>query len=238
MSSDSFSFRQFTVRQSRAAMKVGTDGVILGAWADVGEVGARILDIGTGTGLIALMAAQRNPQALIDAVEIDAESCRDAAGNFAASAWSDRLTLYGQSLADFHAGCTVRYDRIVSNPPYFVESLRSPDRARAGARHADSLPPAELLDCSAGLLAPGGRLSVILPAGAAMSFAALALRYGLYRIRSLEVCSVAGGKPLRACLEFAAEPLPPCGERIGIRSAEGGFTPEYSRLTGDFYLKM
>ena len=139
MSNDSFAFKQFEVRQGRSAMKVGTDGVLLGAWFDAGVQAMRILDIGTGTGLIALMAAQRNPLARIDAVEIDPDSSADAADNFCRSAWRERLELHACSFAEF-CGRTASgiYERIVSNPPYFVDSVRAVDEGRNRARHADS----------------------------------------------------------------------------------------------------
>ena len=185
MANDYFAFKRFTVRQPRSAMRVGTDGVLLGAWCDSAPAGGRMLDVGTGTGVIALILAQRNPSARIDAVEIDEGSCLDAEGNFAASPWADRLTLYRRPFADFAAGCTVRYDRIVSNPPYFVASLKSPDPARTAARHAESLSYADLAAGAARLLVPSGRLSVILPAETACDFAASALNEGLYQVRAL-----------------------------------------------------
>ena len=148
MANDYFAFKRFTVRQPRSAMRVGTDGVLLGAWCDSAPAGGRMLDVGTGTGVIALILAQRNPSARIDAGEIDEGSCLDAEGNFAASPWAGRLTLYRRPFADFAAGCTVRYDRIVSNPPYFVASLKSPDPARTAARHAESLSYADLAKLS------------------------------------------------------------------------------------------
>ena len=156
MANDYFSFKRFTVWQRRAAMRVGTDGVLLGAWFDPGGDGARMLDVGTGTGVIALMAAQRNPSARIDAVEIDAGSCADAAENFAGSPWAERLALFGESFVSFCGHATRKYDRIVSNPPYFVGSLKCPDPGRTRARHTDSLPHPELLAGAAGLLTEKG----------------------------------------------------------------------------------
>ncbi|MFQ8827272.1 MAG: tRNA1(Val) (adenine(37)-N6)-methyltransferase [Alistipes sp.] len=187
MANDYFAFKRFTVRQPRSAMRVGTDGVLLGAWCDPAPADGRMLDVGTGTGVIALILAQRNPSARIDAVEIDEGGCLDAEGNFAASPWAGRLTLYRRPFADFAAGCPVRYDRIVSNPPYFVASLQSPDPARTAARHAESLSYADLAAGAARLLVPSGRLSVILPVETACDFAALALSEGLYRVRTLAV---------------------------------------------------
>ena len=239
MANDYFSFKLFTVRQPRSAMKVGTDGVVLGAWFDTGPAGCRILDVGTGTGLIALMAAQRNASACVDAVEIDTPSCLDAAENFAGSPWHDRLTLFGESFASFCARYSgERYDRIVSNPPYFVRSLESPDGARTTARHAGSLPYEELVGRSCCLLAPEGSLSVILPCSAEREFTLAALCAGLYRSRILYVCPFAGADPKRVCMEFRF------GERsetvASLTLLDENRTPgaEYRALTGDFYLRM
>lgn len=202
MANDYFSFKRFTVWQRRAAMRVGTDGVLLGAWFDPGGDGARMLDVGTGTGVIALMAAQRNPSARIDAVEIDAGSCADAAENFAGSPWAERLALFGESFVSFCGHATRKYDRIVSNPPYFVGSLKCPDPGRTRARHTDSLPHPELLAGAAGLLTEKGCLSVVLPADGADAFTGQAARYGLFPARTLAVCPVPGTVPKRMLIEF------------------------------------
>lgn len=161
-----------------------------------------MLDVGTGTGVIALMAAQRNPSARIDAVEIDAGSCADAAENFAGSPWAERLALFGESFASFCGHATRKYDRIVSNPPYFVGSLKCPDPGRTRARHTDSLPHPELLAGAAGLFdrkgmperrAAGGRSGCVYRAGG---------RYGLFPARTLAVCPVPGTVPKRMLIEF------------------------------------
>lgn len=238
MANDYFSFKRFTVRQPRAAMKVGTDGVVLGAWFDVGGPDVRILDVGTGTGLIALMAAQRNPAARIDAVEIDPSSCLDAQENFAASPWGDRLRLFGESFAAFCSRSEGGYDRIVSNPPYFVRSLRSPDDARTAARHADSLPFEELLGGVRGLLIPEGALSVILPCDAAREFTLAALCVGLYRSRILYVRSVPGTEPKRVCMEFRFGERTETVASLTLLGEDRTAGEEYRALAGDFYLRM
>lgn len=176
---------------------------------------------------------------MIDAVEIDEGSCLDAEGNFAASPWAGRLTLYRRPFADFAAGCTVRYDRIVSNPPYFVASLKSPDPARTAARHAESLSYADLAAGAARLLVPSGRLSVILPAETACDFAASALNEGLYQVRALAVHTVPGGPVRRLCAEFSPRRQDLQEETLVIEAEDRrGYSARYKELTGDFYLKM
>ena len=160
MATDYFKFKQFTVWHGQCAMKVGTDGVLLGAWAPV-EGARRILDVGTGSGVIALQMAQRAPGARILAVEIDPEAARQAAANVAASPWADRIEVV---CTDFARLTTEEpFDLIVSNPPYFVNSLQNPDAQRAKARHSDSLPYDLLLERAAELLAPSGRFALIFP---------------------------------------------------------------------------
>ena len=238
MANDYFSFKRFTVRQPRSAMKVGTDGVVLGAWFDVGGPGARILDVGTGTGLLTLMAAQRNPESRIDAVEIDPSSCLDAAENFAASPWGDRLRLFGESFASFRSRSTGGYDRIVSNPPYFVRSLPCPDGARTAARHTASLGYEELLDGARTLLSEQGALSVILPYEAEKPFSLAALCVGLYRSRTLYVRSVPGAEPKRVCMEFRFGESEPATASLTLLGEDRAVSGEYRALAGDFYLRM
>lgn len=240
MSNDSFAFKQFEVRQGRSAMKVGTDGVLLGAWFDAGVQAMRILDIGTGTGLIALMAAQRNPLARIDAVEIDPDSSADAADNFCRSAWRERLELHTCSFAEF-CGRTAFgiYERIVSNPPYFVDSVRAVDEGRNRARHADSLPYGELLRGVAKLLTENGRFAVVLPVETYREFVMEAARCGLFPVRRTDVITRKGKNPRRVLSEFTAKP-----ERLRVETLtlieeqSSECTATYKELVGDFYLRM
>ena len=173
-----FQFKQFFVRHDRCAMKVGTDGVLLGCWSgyDAAAAGsptiphryhyARCLDIGTGSGLIALMLAQRFPDALIDAIDIDKAAVEQAAENFAASPWSDRLHAYCAKLQEWSIVNSQLYSLIVSNPPYFQNSLKNPDKGRQTARHTDTLSFSELIHHSTRLLSENGILALILPAEA------------------------------------------------------------------------
>ena len=220
-------------------MKVGTDGVLLGAWCGLGPETRRILDAGSGTGLIALMAAQRCPQASVDAVEINGDACTDALRNFGDSPWRGRISLYNIPLQEYAAQCELRYDHILSNPPYFVRSLRSPDPSRTTARHTEALPYRDLVGCTDKLLAPDGKLSVILPPEEGRRFILLAAARNLYCSRRTEVYSKPGTAPKRILLEFGRQ----AGEtQTGSLTLETGepnvYTEEYQRLTQDFYLKF
>lgn len=230
-----FKFKQFTVHQQRSAMKVGTDGVLIGAWASVRPADRAVLDIGTGTGLIALMLAQRNPKAEVVAVEIDTESAAQACENVAESPWSDRIKVERCAVQEFTS--TMKFDLIVSNPPYFVDSLKCPDESRNTARHTDTLSFAELMHTAERLLASDGRLAVIVPAEAALSVIAAGK---LHLVRRCDVRTKPNGAPKRVMLEFS-----PRFEGVATREeltigdgSNGGYSPEYIALTRDFYLKF
>ena len=230
-----FQFKQFTIHQQRSAMKVGTDGVLVGAWASVRANGRTILDIGTGTGLIALMLAQRNPEAEVVAVEIDSESAAQARDNVAASLWSDRVTVEECAVQDFVSDR--KFDLIVSNPPYFVDSQKCPDGSRNTARHTDTLSFSELMKAAERLLASDGRFAVIVPSEAAMSVVAAG---NLHLVRRCDVHTKPNAQPKRVMLEFS-----PRFEGAAIREeltigdgTNGGYSPEYVALTRDFYLKF
>lgn len=229
-----FSFKQFAIRQERCAMKVGTDGVLLGAWAPECIAGGRILDIGTGTGVMAIMAAQRNPSARIVGVEIDDMSALQARENAEASPWADRVEIVNADIRSYEAAAP--FDLVISNPPYFVDSLKSPDSGRTTARHTVSLDFGELMSAVERLLAPDGRFAVIVPAEAASRVVAsgrLALR------RRCDVRSKPSAGPIRTMMEFAAGY---CGapefSELTIGDGKGGYTAEYVALTRDFYLKF
>lgn len=239
MGNSYFSFKRFTVHQSRSAMKVGTDGVLLGAWWQPSPGIRTVLDIGCGTGLIALMAAQRCPEARIDAIDIDAPSCEDAQFNFNESPWAERLHLHNLPLQQYVRGCPLRYDHILSNPPYFNNSLLSPDPSRTRARHSDSLPYGDLAEGCSLLLAPGGALSVILPTEEGRIFAETARRTGLYPVRSTQVRTRPGTPPKRILLEFRREKGPVQESLLVMEEPENGhYTEAYKALTRDFYLRF
>ena len=209
-------------------MKIGTDGVLLGAWADVAS-DCRILDMGTGTGLIAIMAAQRNAEARIVAVDIVEDAVVEARRNVANTAWAERIEILHCDVNEYHAD--EKFDHIVSNPPYFVDSLHSPDAARTTARHTSSLDFEQIISSAERLLEPGGRLSVILPTDVASLFRRVAFER-LWLTRQLDIVTKEGEAPRRTMMEFRFTPeprMPRCDEML-MHSAQ------YKTLTQEFYL--
>lgn len=238
MANSCFRFKQFSVYQDRCAMKVGTDGVLLGAWADVTHV-ACALDIGTGTGLIALMLAQKNLHACVDAIDIDIDACRQASENVFHSPFSDRVQVYPHSLETYAGVNKTKYDLIVSNPPYFSDSLKSPEAKRTLARHNDSLPLSVLLSISGSMLKEDGRIAFILPPLLYQELGMSLAASGLFLRRVTEVIPVSGGLPKRYLVELSAnESLSVEITDLTIEESRHQYTPEYVELTKDFYLKM
>ncbi len=230
-----FRFKQFSVVNDRTAMKVGTDGVLLGAWCPV-EGARRVIDVGTGCGVIALMIAQRNPDALIDGIDIDQPSIEEAGLNFARSPWGDRLTAQQQ---DFNAMVAdQRYDLVVSNPPFFTNGILPDGAARTTARHTLSLSYRQLIEGSERLLSDDGSLALISPTDAereiieAAAFSSLPLR------RLTRVIPVEGAAPKRTLWLLSRRNIPYREDSLTITRADGTFTPEYTALTHPFYLKM
>ncbi len=211
-----FRFKQFEIQQDSCAMKVGTDGVILGAWTKV-EKAVRALDIGTGTGLLALMLAQRDPAIIVDAIEIEKESASQAAFNFEHSKFSDRLKAFEISFMDFcREPISSQYDLIICNPPYFSDSYRAPDPGRSLARHDDSLSLEDLFEGSVSLLAPGGTLSIVLPSDLAENCMDLAMTYSLYPRRLLHIKPTPTKEEKRTCLELRSGSIPVIHETLVI----------------------
>ena len=237
MSSGYFRFKQFTVRQELAAFGVTTDSVLLGAWARIESAGT-ILDIGTGTGLLALMAAQRSGARIV-AIEPDRNSFIQAGINFAASPWHERMTLIHTSVQDFRPEAGMVFDAIITNPPYFVDSLLNPDQGRARARHTVSLSHVDLAGSVVRLLAPAGSLHLVLPVNEAQMFLEFAAAQGLHCTRRLLVRSTPATPPARALMTFGREAIPCTEEELVIE--KGGrhiYSDEYVSLTKDFYLKF
>ena len=206
MPNDYFKFKQFIIHQDKCAMKVGTDGVLLGAWADC-ENAKSILDIGAGTGLISLMLAQRSI-AKIEAVEIDEVACVQAKENIKKSLWNDRIEIINKSFQDFSKSTNEKYDLIVSNPPYFQNSLYAPDEKRTDARHNSNLKLDDLLNGALKLLPEKGKLSIILSYLEGALFILKAAENGLFCVRQTKVLPKPDREPKRLLLEFMKEKLP------------------------------
>lgn len=217
-------------------MKVGTDGVLLGAWAPLRPADRRILDVGCGTGVIALMLAQRAPWASLTALDIDPECVAQARENADRSPWGERIVCCCQGVQHFEAE---PFDLIVTNPPYFIDSLRSPDAARSVARHAASLPFEELVEAACRLLKPEGRLALILPTDEAGRFLKIASSK-LWLERRCGVRTTPQRPVRRQLMLFSRRPSgqPPLEEELTIQTAPECYTPEYRTLTRDFYLKF
>ena len=222
----SFRFKQFTIQDDRCAMKVGTDGVLLGAWC---PKGTRILDVGTGSGLIARMLMQRCPEAEVEGIDIDEAAVEQAREN--------GVKAYCSSLQNWQGS----YDLIVSNPPYFQNSLKNPDKGREMARHTDTLSYAELIQHSARLLQEGGRLALILPAEAENEIRQLAAAADLFLTHVTRVYSKENKKPKRVLLAFAKFKIQNSKfkffeDTLVLEDEKGGRSAAYSELTKDFYL--
>lgn len=231
-----FRFKKFTIYHDRCAMKVGTDGVLLGAWVDVS--GDNILDIGTGTGLISLMMAQRNEKARIDAIDIDSDAVSQAKDNIGNSPFGNRINSWNASLQVFCSKAEKRYDVIVSNPPFFVQSLKSPNKERSLARHTDSLPVADLIGLSASLLSQAGRMSFIYPFDYKAELIKLAEQYKLSVSRITNVFPTSDSVPKRILVELSKEEATPIENDLIIEKARHVYSDGFTALLKDFYLKM
>ncbi len=280
-----FQFKQFKIEQERSAMKVNTDGVLLGAWMSVFPTDLNMLDVGTGSGVIALMAAQRVAQILesgksstarglenedrracITAIDIEKGSCEDAAANFLNSPWGanslenaekPRIELNAMmcSFQDMAKGLdgngiVGKYDLIFSNPPYFINSLKSPDAVRSNSRHTDTLSQGELIKCAMEMLRPQGRLALVLPATEAelllekTNFICRHTKNGenvLHLGRLCKVRTTASKSAKRYLMEFfftSADAVVDVEESELIMQKDGSYTNEYSSLVKEFYLNF
>lgn len=234
MSNPYFSFKQFTVYHDRCAMKVGTDGVLLGAWTDVASA-HNILDIGTGTGLVSLMLAQRC-DARIKAIDIDQDAVEQAKENVALSPWKDRIEVELQDICRYNSNNG--FDVIVSNPPYFVHSLKGPDRQRNIARHTEELNFENLIGSVSRLLRLKGTFSVIIPTDGMELFQAIATCHELYLSRQTLIHTKPEAEPKRVLLAFKKYPEEYIADSLTIELSRHVYSEEYMALTRDFYLKM
>ena len=236
MSNDYFQFRQFVVHQQRCAMKVGTDGTLLGAWAAVPSGQCRILDIGTGTGLIALMMAQRFPEAEVTGIDIDEDAVTQAVENVSLSPFSERIRIYRQDIVNFTD--IIGFDAIVSNPPYFVDSLACSDDQRTIARHAVSLTYEQLMHQVYRLLKDEGRFSVVVPSDCRAKIEAAACLEGFFTTRVCLIKTTPRKQPKRQLIEFQKHPVSELDISEGVIEVSPNVRSEwYQQLTKEFYIK-
>ena len=247
-----FRFKKFEVVNERSAMKVNTDGVLLGAAMTISPSDRTMLDVGTGTGTIALMAAQRLSSAIlnsssvilnavknprIDAIDIDEASASEASANFINSPWNSILKAHHLSLEEFAASAETVYDLIFSNPPYFEDSLTAPDERKSTARHtSDGLSYRDIFEFAKDRLSENGRVSLVLPADQEAALTRYARMCGLYLFRILRVRTVPRKAPSRIIAEFSRTRCAELSEELLTIQDEGKYTQEYLSLTGDFYL--
>ena len=253
-----FRFKRFNVVNERSAMKVNTDGVLLGASMTIKSSDRRLLDVGTGTGTIALMAAQRLSELIgsqgqlwnvgqeslpaafsVHAIDLDEASVVEAAENFRNSPWSECVTSEWTSLDEYSSALAaeVRFDHIFSNPPYFEDSLHAPEQRRNDSRHTSTgLSYRELLDFAKERLTENGRISLVLPAETEPPLTRHARMCGLHLFRIVRVRTVPRKQPIRIIAEFSFERCPSPSDETLIIQSEGRYTDEYLALTRDFYL--
>ena len=242
MASPPFRFKKFSVDQAGAAHPLGTDSVLLGAWADVSGCHS-VLDIGTGTGVVALMLAQRllerakEPGIRVVGVEIHSPSAACARRNFEASPWREHLEVETISIRDFARSSALRFDLIVSNPPFFSEKTFSPDALRRLGRSAAALSQEDLLSAAIALLNPGGRLCVILPAREGRRLCEMAVPAGLYCTQETAVRTRPHKPVERLLLRFERNPYPFQRKELVVYAEGSMYTAEFQKLTGVFYLQ-
>ena len=234
-----FSFKKFSVQHDKTAMKIGTDGVLLGAWTPVNHNPESVLDIGTGTGIIALMIAQRSTAIQIDALEIDEDAYEQATDNFENSPWNDRLYCFHAGLDEFVEEPEDEYDLIISNPPFYSEDYKSDNEQRDLARFQDAMPFEDLIEAADLLLSEFGIFSVIIPFKEEETFISLAAEYELFPFKITRVKGNSTSEIKRSLLAFSRiEKSTIEIDELVIEIARHEYTPEYITLTKDFYLKM
>ena len=244
MSQQPFQFKKFNVHQDRCAMKVGTDGVLLGAWSSIEHEPKSILDIGAGTGVIALQLAQRSSASTIDAIEIDDQAHEQCTHNFENSDWADRLFCYHASVQEFASEMEHKYDLIVSNPPFFKapkstgSQTQNTSQERAVARFTDTLPFKHLVVCAAHLLSQNGIFCTILPHKEADSFIEIAAQNKLFISKICTIRGIKTSKIKRCMLAFSLHQSEPKTQELIIEVSRHNYTQDYKNLVRDFYVKM
>ncbi|WP_347173672.1 tRNA1(Val) (adenine(37)-N6)-methyltransferase [Polaribacter uvawellassae] len=236
-----FQFKKFTIHQDKTAMKVGTDAVLLGAWCSLKKLPNTILDIGAGTGIIALMFAQRSDASTIDAIEIDEDGYEQCVENFEQSDWADRLFCYNSSFEEFAKEMEAEeetYDLIVSNPPFYTDAFETNNESRNKARFTSSLTFDNLIKGVSKTLSESGEFSVIIPFKEEESFIQIAHQNNLFLNRVCHVKGTASSELKRSLLTFSFEKKELQKETLVIEKERHQYTDEYINLTKDFYLKM
>lgn len=233
-----FKFKEFTINQDQCAMKIGTDGVLLGAWTSIKENPHSILDIGTGTGVIALQLAQQTNAETIDAIEIDDKAYEQAVENFENSDWGDRLFCYHASLEEFVTEIDEKYDLIVSNPPFYTDEFESENNARNKARFTSSLSFLTLLNGVSHLLSTAGLFSVIVPFKEEQNFIQLASKVNLFPVRICRVKGTPIAETKRSLLELSFLESDVITTELIIENSRHQYTKDYVEVVRDFYLKM
>lgn len=233
-----FHFKQFTVHQDRCAMKIGTDGVLLGAWSSLEHQPFSILDIGAGTGILSLMLAQRCQAEIIDAIEIDDEAYEQCVDNFEQSPWGDRLFCYHASLDEFTEEIEDTYDLIISNPPFYSENYKTDNQQRDLARFQDAMPFDHLLNSASKLLSENGVFSVVIPHQEEKHFIELASKVALYPNNILHVKGTPDSEIKRSLIDFSFKKSTINTSELIIETSRHNYTEAYKKLTKDFYLKM
>ena len=233
-----FNFKQFTVQQDRCAMKIGTDGVLLGAWVSLNHNPESVLDVGAGTGILPLQIAQRCHAETIEAIEIDEAAFEQCVANFENSPWGDRLFCFHASAQEFAAEMEEEYDLIISNPPFYSDDYKSEDDKRNTARFTDTLPFRDLAIFAYQFLSKKGIFALILPKKEEEQFIALALEVGLFPKRICRVKGTTISEVKRSLLEFSFEKKEVIFEDLTIEISRHEYTEDYINLVKDFYIKM
>ena len=233
-----FTFKKFSVNQDRCAMKIGTDGVLLGAWTPLINNPYNVLDIGAGTGILSLMLAQRSSAEQIDAIEIDEDAYEQCVENFEASPWGDKLFCFHAGLDEFVDEPEDEYDLIISNPPFYTDDYKSDNSSRDLARFEDALPFEELIEAAALLLSDNGIFSVIIPYKEENRFVTMCKKLDLFPLKITRVKGTPTSEIKRSLLAFCRMEQAPLVDELIIEISRHNYTSEYIELTKDFYLKM
>ncbi|MDO5987333.1 methyltransferase [Flavivirga amylovorans] len=238
MSKKPFVFKQFSVKQEQCAMKIGTDSVLLGAWTSVKDNLFSILDIGTGTGILSLMLAQRSHAEVVDGIEIDDNAYEQCVDNFENSPWGDRLFCYHASLEEFAEEIDDKYDLIISNPPFYSEDYKTENTQRDLARFQDAMPFNHLIESVSKLLSEDGIFSVIIPFKEEEKLIHLASKFKLIPNKILHVKGTPTSEIKRSLIEFSFHESDKKVDNLIIETGRHQYTQDYTNLTKDFYLKM